>query len=753
MPSELLDRLRRFLDQTLAPPIMHLEPVARVDHFAAPPHTDPLQNTTPHWAAGVGGTWGNAMPTIQSIMIHETSGSPTYAGNETFVGRFTCMVRDDVDNRGIGPQYFVEPNGTCYTLIGEPEFANDPRRTWHGGWHDQGIDMNPVSIGVENGDIGDAGITPGSGTGPHWWALSTQSEDVTGMKAYLFLAPDGREDAILIWFAKFASEWFIQTPAVPAIKATATTPAVPGVPAVWNTRAGVRPGFQGPGDIVDGANPTNDRHVRVPKAWKNMLFTERDFRTLVLLCRFLLEKNGLPRSFPLLPYASADQDRTSVATFRNLILAEQRGDEIAVQMGTTKPIIQANAPAFAAWYGPHATEKWSRLFGVAPASAAAGSTPVTPCFRGIISHAINGGHPCPGPLFDWYRFAREVWDWWWYPFDLVVAGTTVTAATTKRPYFQARKTTPLLEYYYDAPGTVADYNALRQPLIVEETFNVPAATPIYALANGVIVAAQISGPGVGTTGLILVRHEVFNQNTGGAINYNHAPTYVWTLISGLDTSGAIIPAAPPAVAAPTPAANPTWLNRLILRLRECELAAQFHTSHAAASLALRTGWARGPSGGGPRVAIGTEIEQDALAYRAIANRLTAGNVARFPLEATNNTTPVRVCLGDFLGVPALGAIGQAGVQIEVFSMHQLPVPGAAQRVVSAASHPWWTEVTESVRHEASVDANLPAHGMAWHYGMTDFLAWINTSITWPSEWPKYGATGPMPARPITRIVT
>jgi hypothetical protein len=318
---------------------------------------------------------------------------------------------------------------------------------------------------------------------------------------------------------------------------------------------------------------------------------------------------------------------------------------------------------------------------------------------------------------------------------------------------QARKSTPLLEYYYDAPGTTADYVGLRQLLTIEETFRVPATTPIYALANGVVVAAQLSGPVPGSTGFLLVRHEVFHENSSGAINYNHVPTYVWTLISNLDTSGSVIPAAPPALPAATPAANPSWLNRFILRLRECELAVQFHTTRAAGSQALRTGWSRSPTGGGPRVAIGREIEEDAREYRAIANDLTAGRVARFPLELTNETTPVRVCLGDFLGFPGIGEVGQSGVQIEIFSKARLPVPGAAQRAISAASQPWWADITETLRHEATVTKDLPANGMAWHYGTTEFLAWINTTITWPSEWRKYGATGDVPLRPITRIVT
>jgi hypothetical protein len=692
------------------------------------------------------------MGTIQFIVIHETSGWPSYGGYQTFLARFTCMENEiqnphQKDDRGIGPQYFVEPNGTIYNLIGNRDFTGDPLLTWHAGWKARHIDSNPFALGIENGNIGDSGVSPGNGTGPRWWALSNQSEDLTGMKAYLVLHPDGgQQDAVLVWIAKFAQEW-------------TRVAATPTVAAHWALRAGVAPGFQGPGDIIDGAHPGVDRHVNRPKASKNMLFTERDFRSLVLLCRLLTEQNGLPRNFPLLPYVSADPDSTNAALFRRLILAEQRGDEIAVQLGTTRAIIQANAPAFTQWYQARDTETWSRLFGAIPGRAATPgnpavpSRPITPCFRGILAHSMNGGHPCPGPLFDWYRFAREMWDWWWYPFDRDAAG----ASTTTRPYFQARRETPLVEYYYDAIGTTAEYTGMKELLTVEETFALPLAAPIYSMANGVVVASRIAGQLPGTSGFMLVRHEVFHDGVNNRINYDRAPTFVWSLISFLSNPQFNIPAAPPALPAPTPADNPSWLNRFIMRLRECELATQFHTSHAAGNAALRTGWANMPSGAGPRGSTGQEIERDAVAYRTIADDLSAGRVARFPLEATTDTTPVRVCLGDFLGFPSLTATGRAGVQIEIFSKEQLPVPGAAQRAVSASGETWWADVTQALRHEAVVEADLPANGTTWHYQMTDFLAWIN-AITWASEWEKYGVTvagapAPAPARPITRIVT
>ena len=66
--------------------------------------------------------------------------------------------------------------------------------------------------------------------------------------------------------------------------------------------------------------------------------------------------------------------------------------------------------------------------------------------RGLSRHSINGDHPCPGPLFDWYRFAREVWDYWWYPFDMQ-AGHAWDGSTPARGYRAARRNTPVIEYY------------------------------------------------------------------------------------------------------------------------------------------------------------------------------------------------------------------------------------------------------------------------------------------------------------------
>lgn len=753
---------------------MTLALAPRNDVPGPPPAPDPLHpgkpppNTRAHWPNGVP-QFGDPIARVQSVMIHETSGWPSYASSGSFQSLFKSLNSLDwvgpnvtghwVDKRGIGPQYFVEPNGTAFTLIGPQNLVGDARITWHGET------MNRLSVGIENSNIGDSGVTPGAGNGPRWFRLTANAQDLPGRKAFLVLHPDNAEDALLIWIAQF-------------------------------------PGYTGPGDIPTPAN------------WDNMLFTERDYRTLVLLCRLLAEQFGIPRNFLIFPYL-ARADRADPALFRRMILADQLGDAIARKLGTTIAVIQADGAPYTTWYNPNQAANWSRFFGANPANL---QVQDTPCYKGFLSHAINGGHPCPGPLFDWHRFAREVWDWWWYPFDInpvrytcnnafgapvlsnlapttadltsgmalsgvgvpdgarimsVDSATQITmtlnstapitvftagrASGTPRSYRDARRDTALIEYYWEATGSAAQYDGLRLPQSASETFRLADNARIYAMANGVVVAARIPVAEPATNGLLLVRHEVFHQGVNGRIDYDQDPTFVWTLTYYLRNAGFAIPPAPPAAAGALPAINPDWLNRFIIRLVECELAVAFHTAHAG-NAALARGWSHAPSGAGPRLPTGQEIERDAASYRAIAGDLSAGRAALFPLESQISPAPVRVCLGDFLGFPGrIPVVGVDAVRFEIFSLDQLPVPNALRRQVSAAedNEDWWNSVTAAARHEDPAGADLPANGMVWQYTLRDFLTWVN-NVTWASEWQKYdvtapgGGPAPVPARPVGR---
>ncbi|MEO8628500.1 MAG: hypothetical protein ABI612_10430, partial [Betaproteobacteria bacterium] len=290
MPSQLLERLRFFLDQTVAGNVMGWHAVNRVDVPAppAPPTAavQPRPNTVPHWPAGDFGHWGDEIRNVQSIVIHETSGWPSYDSANRFQSLYACQDLTFKfttvphpqwqDNRGVGPQYFVEQNGTAFTLTGDHDLTGLPRTTW------QAVGMNYFSIGIENADIGDSGIQPDND--PRWLPLSTAQEDLTGMKAFLVLHPANHEDALLVWVARFPQQW------VPKVAATPTHPAIA---AHWIPRPNAGPAYEGSGDIEDGANPATTRHLANHPRWKNMLFSERNYRSLALLVRLLTELNDV----------------------------------------------------------------------------------------------------------------------------------------------------------------------------------------------------------------------------------------------------------------------------------------------------------------------------------------------------------------------------------------------------------------------------------------------------------------------------
>jgi N-acetylmuramoyl-L-alanine amidase len=707
MPSQLKRRLDRLLDSSVAHSVNAVQGAAHVDSVAEPSEEElhdhavkPPHNTNRHWS---GATFGQPMPTVQSIMIHGTSGWMSHASADNFRQRYQCV--DDWDwadfpapahwknDRAIGPQYFVDPNGTIHALVGPKDLEGVPLFTWHSEA------MSFVSLGIENSDGGDSGSIVPADHADLFRRLApgaaAADADLAGMQVYALLHPGGREtaDLNLIWFA-------------------------------------LLPAYDGPGDIADMAH----RYTN----WKNTLFTERDYRSLALLCRFVLECNGIPRNFPLLPYASSEFDTEDATLFRKLILADPLRDQIAAALGLNMPVLQAGGKAFAKVYAPLHARLWSRFFGTN------GGALSTPCFRGTISHLINGHHRCPGPLFDWHRFAREVWDWWWYPFDFEAPTSPGPRriSTLRRPYAQARGDTPLIEYYFDAIGTAAEYDALKSPLSAEDRFSVSNGAPVYAMANGVAVAAQLGN--AANPGFLLVRHEVFHQGGAGRIDYDLPPTYVWLLISFL--------LSPDATLTNISANNPDWLNRFVMRLKECELAVAYHVAHPV-DHALTSAWGHAPRsapGAVARPSTGAGIERDAVAYRVIADELTARRPARLPIETDANVTTVRVLLGDFIGTPGNLPGGAAGIQVEIFSSTKLDVPGAVLRRVSASGQAWWSGVTAATRTEALLDrdADLPADGMAWQYPMTAFLKWVNET-TWASEWPKYGADVPMP-RPHSR---
>ena len=134
------------------------------------------------------------------------------------------------------------------------------------------------------------------------------------------------------------------------------------------------------------------------------------------------------------------------ATFSAVVLADEGLSRSPTTFGLpAAPVPPTAASLQTAYAGPRPTDRnprWQAMFNV---------------YRGFHGHGfcgdpVNGDHDCPGPMFDWLRFAREVWDWWWFPFDFDT--TTPNAAVAARPYSLATRDgdTPLKEYFWSTPA-------------------------------------------------------------------------------------------------------------------------------------------------------------------------------------------------------------------------------------------------------------------------------------------------------------
>ena len=253
-------------------------------------------NQPTHWpfySNGARSSFGDEMSAVHSVVIHETSGWPTHQAADGFVDRYTCRVAGD---QGIGPQFYVAASGTAFQLI----YIDPKRLTWHSSF------LNGISFGIENGDIGDANIRP---PGDHWRALTTTpatQDDLAGAKLFACVHPTDDEDIIPIWFPT--------------------------------------KNYRGPGDLT---------HVGPFR----MLFTEANYRTLALLCRYLAEQLGIPRNFTLLPYEDRGANMNNVANFRKIVLADERAEMIAGMFGKTVADFTANAPTLQQWYAGKVTAR------------------------------------------------------------------------------------------------------------------------------------------------------------------------------------------------------------------------------------------------------------------------------------------------------------------------------------------------------------------------------------------------------------
>lgn len=698
-------------------PYLHEEPATRVMAGSA------------HWLAG---SFGNVMNDVRSLVVHMTAGWPSRNRAEGFVDRY---IVPGTDKRGLGTQYYLAGDGTMIRLI------DLPRRTGHASY------VNTWALGIEIGNLGTTAPPPGS----RWRALNLDDdlEDFPGIKAWLKdQRSDNPREVILGW---------------------------------WTTD-----NFAGP--------------WREPVGAPRMLFGEPQYRTLALTCRYVAEHFGIPRNVPLLPHALRGALVGDGDGFRRIMLAEPGFAALLAAMTADGAALTAAdfTPANAATFDTAYDREIQALTADLRRRNRAWTT-LCEQYRGFHGHGFSGAtdrdfddkQACPGALFDWHRFAREISDHWWLPFDVDDAGSTNVA---RRPYRNWDGDTPTLEYYFD------ENEDTRTARIVEgvhglvgspETFDLDAGSPVYAMANGELVAARIPppAPGMASTAFVLMRHEVFHlphplaqgiampppipdvaPPMPGAIDYSLEPTYVYLLYMHLGRAAGIDLDAPSEH-------NPDWLNRVLVREKECDLGVAYYGHATHHDIPTDAAWDQ-PMPGGVRGTLQESWAIDQLALDVFLDALRAGNVALAP-PRDPLYQGIRILLGDYLGRAGVrsvqNGVGTHGVRIEAFSSALLPgftpvfasdwtvpagtvvphavayqsewarAPTVSERAILLANgfDPtlplWWSDVALTTAwNDAWLPpaAQLPASGYVWHYSALDVARWVN-DVTWKNERRKY----------------
>jgi hypothetical protein len=759
--TALRNRLNPVLDESLAPRVMAGQANWRGAHSnaaAAPCFNSVAPAAGPPDGSAMFGSRMNEW--LRTIIVHEIDGWCSRNLADRFARRYTHV--NDTENGkcrwGIGPEFYISSDGTAFRLI---EMDPTPRLTYHAGY------ASAWAIGVETGhnNGGQGGDTDTHPPTSLWRALSRNPDlgvdDIPGLKAWV---RDHNDDPM------GTNDPNLREPVI----------------GWWPTARYTGPWSQ-------------------PQVGSMMLFSEEEYRTWALLARYLAEAYFIPRNFPLWPFAARGSELNSSDKFRGVVLADESypmlvtnaGAPLAA-LGITEADLTGDTAAFQTAYGATVAGgnngAWQAMIGA---------------YRGLHAHSFSGDtsahhddHDCPGPMFDWHRFSREVWDYWWYPFDFNAAVTST--ATPMRGYRKADHTTPLVEYYFDlveASYTPRIVDGIHGAASSPTTFRLEQDSPVYALANGEIVAAwyPIDNAAV-SLAFLLVRHEVYHEPwvipapvmapfaalppvVTDRIDYNQEPMTVYSLYMHLGNPAGVN-------FTDIMDANPDWLNRLLKRKKECDLGIAFHTADAAAAphqISPAAWSSQAPGGGGRRPSLLSQWQTDAPALQAFVDALRGGNIAIAPAGIA---TPLRVILGDYLGPAGIikmkDTVATYGVRVEVFSPTAPPAtsfsnvagvtawnPPAGLPLTPALQYPsewahapgpaeqaafsaigvdwqlvsWWQEVAWAMTWQAfaagmvgaSAPAPLPYDGNVYHLRPLDFMRWLNKT-TWASEWYKYRVT-------------
>ena len=619
-----------------------------------------------------------------------------------------------------------------------------------------------------------------------WHPLSDQVEDIPGAKLYVAdQVSDAPHEVLVCWWTA----------------STFTEANAPNLRYLFPTKF---PAGQAPATVPAGGYHGHTGHpLGPPPSPTMMLFSDAQYRSWSLFARFLAEAFLVPRNVVLLPWERRGDNMASPTAagasppLRRIILADPNFSPIVrdlAALGFTEPMFDlANLAQFQAAYDKarvRANTLHEPLFDIHGNNKALNQAWLEffKSYRGIVGHgfagsATKGDHDCPGPVFDWFRFARELWDWWWYPFDFDAG--FATARQAMREYFEASGDVPLIEYFFENTPSIpvpdpyiartfppaGPPGGILGPPSSPNTFGLETGTPIYAMANGELVAARLrTDPGVSMS-FMLIRHEVFHvpDLTGmealllelvgddgsipagwarpGRIDYNVPPTTVYSLYMHLDGIENVNFDEPLEF-------NPGWLNRLLIRYKECRLAIDDAGNLNPAFHGMPDDdFAAPPPAAAARPRAIDLLRLDRERIGGFLDQLRAGNVAIPPTRAPWDRfgpTPVKVLLGDFLGDAGTIRVDHGtrmqGILVEVFSPQR-----AALYFTEVTGKTGWDVPSASPTRRSRISANGRARSTRASKPRRRRSASIRHSRNGGRPWPQRSSgTSPSPPRTSSR---
>lgn len=256
---------------------------------------------------------------------------------------------------------------------------------------------------------------------------------------------------------------------------------------------------------LKAATFNDDRNAERPRYVLDVLFTEEQYLTLIRWCKVMCEMHRIPKKFIRHPENGRENPWIDF-----LVLTRN---------GQPQPIRDECGERVKA-------------------------------HQGIMGHMnLQSNRLDPGASLDYYRIKRGISDKWWYPVNLNDSERAMNYLDPARVNDYMEMTEhcdprQLERYYQASENSDLGYFPIGENRIWHGGIHLPSGTnsrPVYAMANGIIVAARafdgaLVGPNRPTsTCFVLVKHFVHTRDSGDEIDYGaNSAIVMYTLYMHLE---------------------------------------------------------------------------------------------------------------------------------------------------------------------------------------------------------------------------